>query len=224
MRRNAFHLALGLLAFVIGSFVVNNFYQNKLIKVSLENQNINAEITEQNKANNVKAVKFKCEDEVLQIIWKSLDKNYSEWKDFVVESNDYNSCQEFFDKKSIDLNNDGTDEIVVKGNRPVFCGSGGDCKNWVVSKIGNQYRIIFEAFVGEFDGDLQFLRQKNNKFKNIKIKQNNGWEADIFGIFEFDGENYQIKKCFENVNSAYDYDNIRGEKLIPVKLNDCLNY
>ena len=67
-----------------------------------------------------------------------------------------------------------------------------------------------------------FFWRKRTDSKIYKVKLNNGWASNNFGFFKFDGKQYRIKKCLEDVNSNYDYDNSNKEKLKSVKFKDCL--
>lgn len=224
MRRWAFYLSVALLAFGIGSFLAISFYWTGSLKIAVEETNTEIKPIEQIKTDKLPKAEFSCEDEATKTVWEKLEKdeNFIKWTNFAIESHRINNCQELFVRQSVDLNKEKPNEIILKGNRPLFCGSGGDCKTWIVSKINNKYRIIFEAFAGEDSDSLQFLSKKTHEFKEIKIKRNNGWEADSFGFFNFDGKQYRIKKCFKDINSEYEFDDIYDEKLISVKLNNCL--
>lgn len=224
MRRTTIYLIIALLAFGIGLFAVVSFYLNASLKVNLRNQPIETNKTEQNISQKTEETKFICENEAIRTVWEKLqeDRDFIEDATSVIEARQIKTCEELFVLQSIDLNNDKSDEIIIKGNEILFFNSGRNSRIWIVSKFNNKYRIIFEG-VADIDSDgVQVLKTKTHKFNKLKIKKPNGWEADNFGFFEFDGNYYQIKKCFENVNSAYDYDNIRGGKLISVKSEDCL--
>ncbi len=176
---------------------------------------------EQNTFYQTPSAKFSCEDEATKTVWSKLEKD-SEFITEIYPNIEENNCQEIFARQEVDLNNDKSDEVILRGVYGLFCGSSGDCPTWIVSKINDEHKIIFEAPVGEFPEDLQLLGNKTNGFVDIKVELQNGWSANNRGFFQFNGKQYRIKKCFENVNSAYDYDNKNKEKLISVKLDECL--
>ena len=221
MRRILFYLSVALLSFGIGSFGGFSFYWSNSSEIAVMKAPTKIKFIEQNTFDQTLSAKFSCEDQATKTVWSKLEKD-NEFMTEIYPNIEENNCQEVFVRQQIDLNNDNSDEIILRGVYGLFCGSSGDCPTWIVSKINNEYKIIFETSVGESPEGLQFLRGKTNKFKNIKIKLNNGWEADNFGFFNFDGNQYRIKKCFVNVNSAYDYDDLNKEKLNSVKLEECL--
>ncbi len=231
MRRYTFYLAVALLAFGIGFCVVYIYTLRNAETISepvnwANNEVIQTTPLSQNQKEIVAFVKEKlnCQDEAVKTVWKKLEKekDFVEWSNYVIEANIINNCQEVFERQTVDLNNDESDEIILKGTRPFFCGSGGDCQTWIVSKINNEYRIIFDAVAGEDSDGLQFPNKETHKFNDIKVKRYHGFASDNMGFFEFDGKQYRIKKCFEDVNSNYDYEDIYPEKWISVKLSLCL--
>jgi hypothetical protein len=223
MRCSAVYLAVAILAFGISSFVVFKFWSQPLKIVEKETP-IEIKSIEQNNTDKISKAEFSCEDEAAQIVWEKLknDKKFMDETYSAIEARHLNNCQELFETQKTDLNEDKSEEFILRGIYGLFCGSSGDCPTWIVSKINNEYRIIFEAPAGVTPEGLQFLQKKTRGFKNIKVKLNNGWAANNFGFFNFDGKQYRIKKCFKDVNSDYDYQNIYDEKLISVKLDECL--
>jgi hypothetical protein len=226
MRRCVLYLAVGLSAFGLGFGFVSLFVVGGGAPIArfVELQQIKIE---RKKADEIPPSEFKCEDRAAKVVWAELQKDadYARILNSFVEEEPVADCLQFFDRRRTDLNNDGISEVILKGNgfgSVLFCGSSGDCNMWIVSKINKEYGIIFEARAGEFSGGVEFLPEKTNKFKNIKVKQLHGWSADTIGIFKFDGKRYQIKKCLEDVNSEYEYDDVRVEKWIPIKPDECL--
>ena len=170
-----------------------------------------------------KKEEFRCEDAVIKTIWDQLAKDQKFIGDAlsVLEARRINDCEKVFEKQVVELNDDQAEEFIVRGTRPLFCGSGGDCRTWLLAKSKKGYRVLLDIHAAEDDGGFLVLPGRTSKFSDLKIKKNHHWAADNFGYFKFDGKQYRVRKCFEDVNSAYDYDNVRDEKLISVKLSDC---
>lgn len=229
MRRITFYIVVALLAFGIGSLFAVCFCQDHSLKLAVKEMPSESKIIKQNINDKMPEAKFSCEDEATKAVWTKLAKN----KDFiedaysVIEARQIKNCQELFDRYSINLNNDDSNEIVLKGGYILFCNSGGDCATWIVSKMDNEYQIIFEAAAGESIEAIQILKEKSHNFQNIKTKLYNGWSEDNIGFFEFDTNEYKIKRCFEDANSGYEIapfvDEIRDGKLVPAKLEKCVN-
>jgi hypothetical protein len=225
MCRYVLYLAVALLAFGIGLFIVFKFWK-KPLKIVEKETLTEIKPIEQNNTDKNSKIEFGCEDEAARTVWEKLknDKKFMDETYAAIEARHINDCQELFETQKSDLNDDNSDEVIFRGIYGLFCGSSGDCPTWIVSKINNEYRIIFEAWAGDAPDGLQFLQKKTHNLKDIKVKLDNGWAADNFGIFKFDGKQYRIKQCFKDVNSypEYKYYDIYIEKLIPVKLDECL--
>ena len=224
MSRIVFYIVVSFLAFGIGSFIAIKFYWSSSSTITVIETPTENKIVEQNANGKVSEARFICEDEAVKTIWDKLEKdsNFIEDAYYVIEARQIKNCQELFNIQLVELNGDKSDEFIIKGNEILFFNSGGNFPAWIVSRFDDEYKIIFDG-IADFDEDgIKTLDKKKHNFKNLKIKKPNGWESDNFGFFEFDGKEYKIKKCVENVNSAYDYDNIRGEKLISVKPKRCL--
>ena len=227
MRRITFYFLIALLAFGIGSFIAVNAYWNFSSLIAIVETSTD-KIVEQTSKASVSKTKFTCEDEAVKTVWDKLrkDKNFIDDAYSVIEARGINNCQELFDRYSVNLNDDESNEIVLKGGYILFCGSGGDCRTWIVSKVQNEYSIIFDGKASESAEGIRSLQKTSHNFKDIKVKLNNHWESDNIGFFKFDGKQYRIKKCFVDVNSGYEIapviNETRDEKLSPVKLENCL--
>lgn len=239
MRRILFYLSVALLAFGIGSFVVISNYQKneKFVLVQrgekIEDEKFAAQRqnVEQIPANKIPTIKFSCNNEAINTVWERLKKNKTFIDDVysnVIEPRQIKDCRELFDIKPIELSDDESDEFLITGNYLLFCDSGGDCQTWIVSKKNNQYKIIFESTTGNSTTELYLHEQveplltKTDKLKDLKVFIPNGWDADDVGYFKFDGNKYQLSKCFRDFNSAYVYTNDYVEKWLVVKSNECL--
>ena len=232
MRRYTFYLSVALLAFGIGSFVVFNFYWTHSSKNATQQELQIDEVkpVKETIAAEMPKIEFSCEDEVMKTVWERLKKNKIFKDDAygnVIEPNHIKDCRELFEVRPINLD-DESDAFVVSGNQYLFCDSGGDCQTWIISKSNNRYKIIFESTAGDstrtphLPKDVTPLPTKTHKFKDIKVFIPNGWGADNIGYFKFDGNRYQIRECWRDVNSAYVYDSDYVERWIVVKSNECL--
>ena len=225
MRRYTFYLSVALLAFGIGSFVVFKFYWTSSSKVEVKETLNRITPIQQNNFTKDSKAEFVCNDEAINFVWETLrtDKNFREDSDSYVKEHKTKNCQEIFDSKTVNLNDDGFDESIIQNNSTMFCGSAGDCRTWIVSKFGGEYRIIFDSPTAESLEGLDVLQKKTSKFSNLKIRLNNGLWEDNIGFFVFDGKQYQIKKCFVDKNSGGNYDDEKPEEnLSAIKLDNCL--
>jgi hypothetical protein len=232
MRRYTLYFAVALLAFGIGSLVVFNFYskdKNNFPKIdsSKESQLQNDFAKSDAKEKIDSKLEYACNDEAHQTVWNNLQKN----NDFSKTSADYikeiqgKKCLEIFDNvKNQDLNDDGVNEVIIQSNSNKLCSSPRNCSTWIVSKVQNQNQIIFDSLTAASFGGLTFLHERTNKFNNLKIRINRTVGNSNIAVFKFDGEKYQLKKCFEDFGSGgiYDYEKPSKERLRSVKLDKCL--
>lgn len=232
MRRYLFYPASAIFTFGIGVFVCISFVLPKINETEIKNfqpavETLPVQIKETEPLQNFEDEKeiFQCENEAIRTVWNKLtiNKDFSEDAYSIMKARQIYECEKLFQQtKTADLNNDKSDEIVVQGFYLMSCSSGGNCPTWIISKFADEYRIIFESTVGDLPEDLEFFQSRTRKFQDLKVKLPHGWAADNYAYFKFNGKKYQIVKCFEDVNSAYDYDDIRDKKLISAKLKDCL--
>lgn len=231
MRRTLFYLSVALLAFGIGSFAVFKFYWKGLPKPVAENIEVEIKLTEQNAVDKTSSTKFVCEDEAINTVWKTLMQNKVFLNDAyvnVVQSGQIKDCRILFDVKPIQLNNGENEAFLIISQYFLFCGSGNDCQTWIVAKIHNQYKIILTSVAGNSTTDVyphsevEILETETHGFKDLKVFIANGWDADNFGYYKFDGNRYKLKKCLRDFNSAYVYSNDYTEKWLPVKSRECL--
>ncbi len=223
MRRTLSYLSVALLAFGIGSFAVINIYTSN--QTNIKSEKVQYETPIHIQANIKEDSKFVCKNEIIKAVWINLAvvNDFYESANAYIKEHKTKDCLEIFDSiKDVDLNNDGVNETVIQSNSTMFCGSAGDCGTWIVSKISGKYQVIFDSASAESLEGLQPLKTKTNKFKNLKIRLNNGIQEDNIGIFVFDGKEYKLKKCFVDINSGGNYyDKKLKKKLLPVKLDSC---
>ena len=177
MRHYAFHFAIVVLTFGVGSFAAIKFYQNNSSNNEInKTPNKVVPVQPNNFGKNSKTV-FGCNDEFIIPVLKELAQANDGISNYL-QNHQKLSCQEIFDLvKTVDLNNDGFDEVIIQGKEPVFCGSAGDCPTWIVSRNKDGYKIIFDSFTAQADESfrgLEILSAKNNNLNNLKSILNNG--------------------------------------------------
>lgn len=87
---------------------------------------------------------------------------------------------------TLDVNNDGTDEVFVHDYNSYSCGSQG-CTTYVMQKQGTQYLAIMSVIAGDAIavGDKS---SHNNGYKDIYIQNNNGKPVR----WSFNGKEYVL--------------------------------
>lgn len=47
-----------------------------------------------------------------------------------------------FNASSIDLNDDGTKEVLIEFNTSDYCGAGGSCRMYIISQVNKQWKVL----------------------------------------------------------------------------------
>lgn len=218
MRRYIFYLAVALLAFGIGSFVVFKFYWITEVKlVSKEGTNIATETlpeksfgtgfgtgSSERRLNEPvyvpKLYKATCSDKKILPIWNELRKD-KEFKQREKEFYQKADCSDLIEIDKIDLNDDGQKEFVIWG-RYNFCGGTGNCALWIYEKKKDKFKQLLQssAYYGE---SRWFEAQKNktNGYSNLLLKGHFTAAETTYSFYKFNGRKYVENKCLFEVYS-----------------------
>jgi hypothetical protein len=214
MRRYIFYLAVGLLAFGIGSFVVFNFYlktENISLNVSANSQtnfptgfgfasgnSIKKQIEMQGQTLPIpkkKITNFGCNDRLFTAILSDLKRE----KDFALDAGFYlnnpensSDCRDIlFIEQLVDLNGDGKKELVVRGKNGFLCGVTGNCSTWIYEKVGNKYKKLLDTG-GEI---LKVKKGSANGYKNIFVSVHDSCCSSYLYTYKFNGKKYKEVNC-----------------------------
>lgn len=207
MRRFTFYILVAVLAFGVGSLITLNFYfQNDAGEIT--NESINSEehsdaIPEfsdvsSNKDN--KEIYPVCTNKVVLSLWKDLktDKKYEKWKE--VFEDESNCLEKMFKVETFDLNADGKNEFLVRGNDIEFCGATCNCDFWIYRKSGEKYYKILSGYSYLDNRNIfsQIEKSRNNKYKDILLEVRVQRNAHAYRLYKFDGKQYRERKCSIN--------------------------
>jgi hypothetical protein len=99
--------------------------------------------------------------------------------------------------RNVDLNRDGTDEILAKGKGPKLCSATGNCGFWVFLKSSGRWRVILSGSdydeSDDFEGVVQ--RRSNRGYANILLKGHLSAAETIYRTYRFDGGRYIESRC-----------------------------
>ncbi len=228
MRRYTFYLAVALLAFGIGSFVVFKFYwntQNDLpkdeltedSKVEVVNNSLEYKKTKQPEFIEIAFKNLPCEDENLKPIWSELiDRKVSINTDYIERIKD---CSDLIEvDESFDLNSDGRKEIFIRSHSGYFCGN--NCQIFWVFQQDNEkrYKKLFEA-----KGYLPVVQNKKTQgYKDIMFEFSATYTYFSLSIYKYNGKEYVPTRCWSESKL---YKNKDGElvegKIYRVENQDC---
>jgi hypothetical protein len=102
--------------------------------------------------------------------------------------------------QKIDLNNDGKREYMIELGGEDFCGSAGNCLNWVYGKKSGEYNLL----VSTNTRLLLLEKTSTNKFDDLSTEDRGGdfYTYNVV-IYKFNGYKYEAKKCFDRVYAKY---------------------
>jgi hypothetical protein len=121
--------------------------------------------------------------------------------------------------KFLDLDEDGTDEVIVQPfGEKTPCGATGNCPFWVFARVGESYRLIIDS-----NAAAEMYRiepQRTNGFHDIALAiHDSAVERNIF-IYQFRGARYRAAKCYDAwwVRSTTDLKLLKKPIITPCKL------
>lgn len=232
MRRYTFYLAVALVAFGIGSFIVFNLYFKHAEQI------ITAQTTDTNKAEDTEQIpnpeiiqdeepndEEKAAFDVLKPTikkWLRGEKIKSEFTDASNESikeisgKDKSELSEDearwfsyfrFEPTLIDVDGDGSNELAIRN----YCAPVGNCQFWIFKKKENGYEIILPVKDNSVQ-TFKLRRSKTNSLFDLETKSHgDAWSGGL-DIYKFDGKEYKLSECYE-----YNYSYLKDGKLYELK-------
>ena len=213
MRRYILYIAVALLAFGIGSFVVFKFYwiteekpniaeeQKSIAEIQIEKHfgtgfGIGSSERRLNEPIYIpKLHKATCSDKKLLPIWNELkkDKDFREAaKDFYMQAD----CTEMLDVQKIDLNDDGQKEIVLWGQNGNLCGATGNCTLWIYENKNGKYKLLLRA--GAYNAETRWFEVKKAKsggYRNLLLKTHFSGYETTYAFYKYNNNKYVKGKC-----------------------------
>jgi hypothetical protein len=226
MRRLLFYFSVLLLAFGIGlSFIYFKFSNSKEsfvvfpFEIKTDAQSISSRQNEGTKTENLQT-KFVCENKTFLFILNRLQKSLEE-KEFIndfIREKRINNCDELFEiRDRLDLNGDGKEESIVKAkNSPkgmFYCGATGNCSTWILSRRAKTFRVILDA--GSIE-EINTTKGKSKGFLNLTLRGHSGAMNHYIGDYEFNGKEYKLKKCSEEITQTN-----KSNFVLARKISDC---
>lgn len=128
------------------------------------------------------------------------EKGFIESAKYYLEEDNPSNCTDIlFIEQSVDLNNDGVEESVVRGKNWLLCGATGNCSTWIYGKFGNKYKKLLDT-----GGKSLEVKQKSGKnYKNIFVRVHDSCCSSYLQTYKFDGKKYKEDNClFEDYRTT----------------------
>jgi hypothetical protein len=207
MCRTLFYLSVALLAFGIGLFCAISFLKKDNLAIEImQDTKINAQLINEEKLSISVEItknpkdKLTCKDENLLLIWNQLknDENFDEdWANHLLAFGVDDCIKAYNIEKIVDLNQDGSREIIVRGNNLADCTGSGNCSLAVFEKKDKEFKFILkESQIQKID----LTKTRTNGYQDIKLRTwNTGFEYYV-QIFKHNGKDYQANNCWFETN------------------------
>jgi hypothetical protein len=108
----------------------------------------------------------------------------------------------------IDLNGDGTPEVVAQGMGVVFCGATGNCPFWVLRKSKAGYEVLLEGGAQTFT----IQGSTTNGYHDIVLSTHGSASSGGLSIYQYQEGVYKDVGCYD-----YDWTVLEGEKIRELK-------
>ena len=142
-----------------------------------------------------------CYDLDILPIWHELKKD-SRFTGALRHSTGLVDCSEMVQVKRLDLNQDGTEEFLVRGKGPVQCGGIGNCNYWIFEYGHGSTRKLLasahEADAHEFGVD-EVQKSRNRGYSDFLLASYDAQLVLHFQTFRFDGTEYVESQCMSEV-------------------------
>jgi hypothetical protein len=108
----------------------------------------------------------------------------------------------------IDLNGDGTPEVVAQGMGVLSCGATGNCPFWVLRKSKAGYQVILEGGAQTFT----IQRSSTNGFRDIVLSTHGSSSSGGLMIYQYQEDVYKAVGCYD-----YEWTVLEDEKIRELK-------
>lgn len=206
MRRITFYVFVALITFTLGSFIAFTFFwqSNKEPLTSAKQEVSAARFIDYNQT--IPPVEIPvviddfptpfCHDKQILPVWNELKKNsyFKEWEESFFMSTD---CADMLEVKYVDLNKDGTQEILLRGKNGNLCSAVGNCGFWIFQKRGKIYTnlLAWSDYSDITQMPDQVQKTVTNDYHNILLKGHISAGDTYYEYFKFNGQKYVQSRC-----------------------------
>lgn len=140
---------------------------------------------------------FHCSDPVVMQLVAVLMKKYPNGN-FVALS-EGQACDDLFERTDVDLNNDGSPEILLRG---VPCGGTGNCSFNVFQRTRSGYRVLLDStdYIDRAQMGEQVLKRRTNGYSDVLLRGHFSAAETSFTYFRFNGRKYVESHCLFEVH------------------------
>jgi hypothetical protein len=141
-----------------------------------------------------------CYDLTILPVWREL-KDDQEFKDRIRNTTGVMNCSDMIEIEKVDLNFDGSREVVVRGKGPYLCDLAADCGFWIFDNTETGLRKLLAAsdYAEVYGVEEPTQTSRTNGHADILLK-GHGLASEItYRTYKFDGRIYAESRCIYEV-------------------------
>jgi hypothetical protein len=109
----------------------------------------------------------------------------------------------------VDLNGDGTPEVIAQGTYKAGCSPTGNCLFWVFQKSGREYRVL--ASLSGIQ-TFQNQRSRSDRFRDIVVEMHGSATQRTLRLLQYGRGKYDKAGCYDANWSVLEGDTLRDLK------------
>ncbi len=94
----------------------------------------------------------------------------------------------------VDLNDDGTPEVIAQGTNKEGCSPTGNCPFWVFQKSGQEYRLLVSLSAIQ---TFQIQRNRSGRFQDIVVAMHGSATERTLRLLQYSRGKYRQAGCYD---------------------------
>lgn len=141
-----------------------------------------------------------CYDPTILPIWHELKKD-KVFTDLLGSSSGVVNCSDIIGIEKADLDGDGNEDFLVRGNSPHLCSATRDCGFWVFEEEVSQFRKLLAStdYVDVVGLEDPVQKSGSHGYSNLMLKGHRSANETTFRTYEYNGRQYVETRCMDEV-------------------------
>ncbi|HVF31167.1 MAG TPA: hypothetical protein VNA22_09355 [Pyrinomonadaceae bacterium] len=150
-------------------------------------------------------LELSCYDPHILPIWSELKKDEQFEQRLDGETGRLN-CSEMLEVRRLDLNRDGSEEVIARGKGPDLCSATGNCGFWVFEHENGRTLVLLSgsSYVEANEIGSEILRwSRTRSYDDILLTGHSSAAETSYRTYKFDGRRYAEARCMYQVPSYH---------------------